>query len=324
MISTLRSHFAGTAAAVDSGAQDVRAGLRLLGERGLLDSDLRGSVELVRELAGGCLATAFAVWSQSMVLGYVAGSPELVAELRTGRVTGATALAPAIADLAGRAPVPVMATEDGPGWRLRGPIHWVSNLFDDAVVVTPARTAAGDRLVAAFRLDAAGVERTAPADLLALNGTGTGGLELDAVRVEAVLSRDLGSFLTACRPAMLLMQSALAVGLAEAALAAAAPGLTGVNATLAGDHSALDRRHAEVAARLGALAAGQEQPTRPGLARLRLDAMGLAAAAVRLETVVAGGRGYRAASETSRRVREAAFLPVQAPTEGQLRADAAA
>jgi hypothetical protein len=32
-----------------------------------------------------------------------------------------------------------------------------------------------------------------------------------------------------------------------------------------------------------------------------------------------GGRGYAMSSPTARRAREAAFLPVQSPTEGHLR-----
>ncbi|HEY0487306.1 MAG TPA: acyl-CoA dehydrogenase [Mycobacteriales bacterium] len=321
----LRTHFAGRAAAVDGGGEDVRSGLRLLGERGLLDGGLAARVDLVRTVAGGCLATAFAIWSQAMVLEYVALAPSPhgvpAGALRTGRVTGATALAPALADLAGRAEVPVVARRDGDGWRLDGPIRWASNLFDDAVVVTPARTEDGGRLVGAFRLGAAGVERTAAADLLALGGTGTGGLELHGVTVDAVLGRDLRAFVSACRPAMLLMQSALAVGLAEAAIAAAADRLTGVNASLAADHGGLADRLDATRTRLDAHAVDPAGVAPPSLAALRLDAMRLAADAVRLESVVAGGGGYRAASPTSRRVREAAFLPVQAPTEGHLRAE---
>ena len=41
--------------------------------------------------------------------------------------------------------------------------------------------------------------------------------------------------------------------------------------------------------------------------------------ATRIEATVRGGTGYLAASAVSRRLREAAFLPIQAPTEGQLR-----
>jgi hypothetical protein len=38
---------------------------------------------------------------------------------------------------------------------------------------------------------------------------------------------------------------------------------------------------------------------------------------------VTGGAGYLAGSDTARRVREAAFLPVQAPTVPQLRREVA-
>ena len=55
------------------------------------------------------------------------------------------------------------------------------------------------------------------------------------------------------------------------------------------------------------------------LVRLRLDCARLATATTALEAKVVGGRGYVTTSPTARRLREAAFLPIQAPTEGQLR-----
>jgi hypothetical protein len=50
----------------------------------------------------------------------------------------------------------------------------------------------------------------------------------------------------------------------------------------------------------------------------RLAAARLAGAAARLEFVVHGGRAYRVGDPSNRRFREAAFVPVQAPTEAQL------
>jgi alkylation response protein AidB-like acyl-CoA dehydrogenase len=333
-MSEVRRRIAATAAAVDAGTRDTRATLAWLGGRGLLGQataapggPLTGPVALVRDVAAGSLATAFSVWSQTMVLEYLRCCPspaatELVPALRAGELAGATALAPAIADLAGEQPLPVQAERDGDGWRLTGRLSWASNLFDDAVVVAPARTTDGGRLVALFPLGAAQPVPAPP--LLALNGTGTGAVELRGVPVaaDAVLSTDLGGFLALCVPAMLLLQTALAVGLADAALPAAAGNLTGPNRTLVADHQELTERHAEVATRLAALAATPDGATRAGLARLRLDAMHVAADAVRLESAAALGSGFRADSPTSRRVREAAFLPVQAPTEGQLRVQA--
>ncbi|MGO2608462.1 MAG: hypothetical protein ACTIMA_07630, partial [Brachybacterium tyrofermentans] len=51
----------------------------------------------------------------------------------------------------------------------------------------------------------------------------------------------------------------------------------------------------------------------------RLESALLAGRATRLEQKVVGGRGYALGSDTSRRAREAAFLPVQSPTETHLR-----
>jgi alkylation response protein AidB-like acyl-CoA dehydrogenase len=55
------------------------------------------------------------------------------------------------------------------------------------------------------------------------------------------------------------------------------------------------------------------------LVQLRLDCARLATASTALEAKVVGGRAYVTTNPTARRLREAAFLPIQAPTEGQLR-----
>jgi alkylation response protein AidB-like acyl-CoA dehydrogenase len=327
------------AADLDTGRGDVRAVLRRLGEAGSFGipgadpvDELLPSVRVVRELATASLAAAFSAWSQRMVIEYLRCCPppesesDLVRALRTGEVTGATALAPAISDLAGRAELPVVAVPDGDGWRLAGRIGWASNLFDDAVVVTPARTRDEGRLVVLFRRTAPGVTPTPLHDLLGLNGTGTGALELDGVRVGSgqVLSDDLPDFMAVCRPAMLLQQSALAVGLADAALDHAGRQLTSVTAVVRAEHEELAGRRDEIAIRMEDQAGSRVGSSPRDLARLRLDAMDVAARAVRLESAVSGGSGYLAGSDTARRVREAAFLPVQAPTEVQLRSVVAA
>jgi alkylation response protein AidB-like acyl-CoA dehydrogenase len=319
---------------LDTGRADVRTALLRLGDAGAFgtaDDDpteaLLASVRMVRRLASMSLATAFAAWSQRMVLEYLRVHPQpgeaLAAALRTGTPTGASALAPAVADLAGTGTLPVTAVRDGDGWRLSGTVAWASNLFDDAVVVTPARTADEGRVVVLFRRTDAGVTPTAPYDLLGLGGTGTGGLDLDGVVVgpEQVLSDDLASFMAVCRPAMLLLQTALALGVADAALAAAGRHLPAV---LRPDADALAERRDDVARRLEDLA-GDRVGVHPGdLARLRLAALDVVAEAVRLDSAVAGGAGYLAGSDTARRVREVAFLPVQAPSYAQLRREAAA
>jgi len=110
------------------------------------------------------------------------------------------------------------------------------------------------------------------------------------------------------------------LGLAARALSEARAALRGQNEVFRADLDALDAR-----------AAGLARAMRPrlrdrgtsaeirDLVQMRLDSAQLATAAVALEAKVAGGRGYVTTSPTARRLREAAFLPVQAPTEGQLR-----
>ena len=56
------------------------------------------------------------------------------------------------------------------------------------------------------------------------------------------------------------------------------------------------------------------QPMR-SFVQTRYDLAQLAGAATRLELTVRGGRAYRIDDPAGRRFREAAFLPVQAPTE---------
>lgn len=327
----VHDHVAATAAEVDAGVRDVRDGLRWLGARGLLrphpdrGERVGDAVRLIRALASASLADAFAVWSQTMVIEYLRCCPPaqelavVLEELTAGTVPGATALAPALADLSGGPAVPVLATPVPDGWALTGPVPWASNLFDGAAVVLPARTPDGGRLVALLRLGDPGVAVRPPTPLLALNATGTSRVDLAgaAVPAGAVLSRDLGSFLGLCRPTMLLTQAALAVGVADAALASAAEALS---APVAAEHAALVTRRDDVAAELAELAAGRGAPG--GVPDARLAGLELVARAVELEGLVRGGSGYAAASPTSRRRREAAFLPLQAPTALQLRAAA--
>jgi alkylation response protein AidB-like acyl-CoA dehydrogenase len=133
-----------------------------------------------------------------------------------------------------------------------------------------------------------------------------------------VLTDRFLDFLADVRPAFLLLQTAICRGLTDAALAAAEPKHVGTGTTFRSDHAALSARRDDLAAehveRLE-----RESPADADLIRLRLEASELAVAATRHEAAVTGGAGYLAASATARRLREAAFLPIQSPTEAQLR-----
>src|SRR3954462_633777 len=121
------------AADLDAGRADVRPVLRRLGEAGAFDpagpdptDALLPSVRVVRELATASLAAAFSGWSHRMGPAHLRcfrpPEPEagLLPALQSAQVTGSTAVAPAISDLAGRGELPVVAVPDDDGWRGAG------------------------------------------------------------------------------------------------------------------------------------------------------------------------------------------------------------
>jgi alkylation response protein AidB-like acyl-CoA dehydrogenase len=333
-LAAVRDRFRDGAARVDSGARDVREGIAWLGGQDLIapaGGGLPHAVTVVEQVAGECMSSAFSLWAHRMVWEYLdrgaVEAPGLSQELAAGRRVGSTAMAPALRDVAGLEPVPVLARRGAGGLVLSGPIRWASNLFEDAVVVLPVRVGEGsERAVVRITMSDPGVGSPARPELLALNGTASGSLRLRDVVVpaEAVLSADLPGFVRRIRPAFLLLQSAFCAGLAlrsvgEALRATAGPDQNGPAGALAGDVAVAASRVESVRERLHAASADPDRADPTELLRLRLDAAAAASEATRLEATVRGGAGYVATSDVSRRLRESAFLPIQAPTEGQLR-----
>ena len=85
------------------------------------------------------------------------------------------------------------------------------------------------------------------------------------------------------------------------------------------DHASLTTTLRALTDRLEAVAADPSAATVREVVGIRLAAAHLTGDATALERRLAGGRGFALRSATSRRVREAEFLPVQSPTEGHLR-----
>ncbi|MCL6648731.1 MAG: acyl-CoA/acyl-ACP dehydrogenase [Chloroflexi bacterium] len=333
----LEAYFEPRAAAIDAGQLDLREGLRWLNEGVLAaaageagpNHDLTLVCRTIATVAWSDLATAFSLWCHRMVLEYLAqalaGSSlcELVLPrlLRT-EVVGSTALASGMSHAVLGTPLPVQATRATDQVCLTGTVPWASNLFTpDFVLVLAAATSAGP-IIVTVPGEHAGVAVAPPARLLALDGTRSSSIRLTDVVLPAdwVLTDDFTEFIRRVRPVFLLLQSSFALGLAARALAEAAPGVHGANAVLQPDLAALEATaHLLVATLLAAARQRGQSCPLPELVRLRYESACLAVQAVALEAKTQGGRGYLASSATARRLREAAFLPIQSPTEGQLR-----
>jgi alkylation response protein AidB-like acyl-CoA dehydrogenase len=322
---------------LDCGEGHAREVLEMLADDGALDlgapfnrdADLAAMADVISELSSRCMSSAFTTWAHRMTIEYLAAAGTPYAEsvlptLRSGQTPGITGMASAFRELAGCGSLEITATPDGDGYLLNGPIRWASNLYDDALLVTGVRTEQGDRLIVALPLSTPGIKIGSPFSLLALGSTASSFLSLTDVRIghENVLSRDIEAFLTSVRPTFMVLQTAMCAGLARTCISQARQSLVGVNAVFATEVESMAGKLALVSSATTKTAhsvAGLVPPTRAELLALRLAGAEVATGAAVLEAKTAGGKGYASSSGASRRFREASFIPVQSPSEAQLR-----
>lgn len=324
----VRARAAERARATDEADTTPFETLRELGQRGLLDlglggGDLRGQAAVVFDLAAECTATAFSLWGHRSCLEYLGavGAP-VASELRTGEVPLCSAMAPAFKAAAGIGEIPVTLTRRGDHLVLDGTVPWASNLYPDAVVILPVVREDGRPAIVRTRVALPGVSVRPLENLMALNATASGILRLEGVEIDAeqdVLTEDVPGFLATVRGPFLLLQTSFCLGLSAAALTSARENLGGVGEMFRDQLDAAVAEQQRLRADLVRLAREPRAAAPRELLQLRLDAALLTGEATRLEAKIVGGRGYALSSPTARRAREAAFLPVQSPTEGHLR-----
>jgi alkylation response protein AidB-like acyl-CoA dehydrogenase len=277
------------------------------------------------------MSVAFTLWCHRMVMEYLRCAPAS-SGLRTAvlprvartEMLGSTALAAAMAHSVAGTPLPITWRREGAALELDGRVSWASNLFPPAFVMVTAAAHIHDGrvLIAALPGDAEGLAIDPYPRLLALQATGSSSVVLRNVRLaeDRVIPVDFSTFVARVRPTFLLLQSSFCLGLAARALGEARGALRGQNEVFRADLDTLDARAAGLAQTIRPRLSDRGTGARTrDLVQIRLDSAQLATATVALEAKVTGGRGYVTTSPTARRLREAAFLPVQAPTEGQLR-----
>jgi alkylation response protein AidB-like acyl-CoA dehydrogenase len=330
-------HIASSATALDQGERNTRDNVGLLARNGLLEFGAPGNhdhrlptmASVLAEVAGHCLSTAFSVWAHRMTLEYLTAAATpwslgAAAGLTDSGALGVTGMASAFKDAAGCGSIDLVATPAEGGYRLAGALRWASNLYSDSVMVTAAQTESGEKIVVALPLAADGITIGSHFELLALGSTASSSVTLADVFVgdEQILSRQTESFLNLVRPTFLVLQSAMCVGLARRCLDEVEPSLGGINSAFVAEFDSLTSELADVDVQVGSVAAAvgsTATAAKRDLLTLRLAAADLVSAAAALEIRTAGGKGYARRTDASRRFREAAFIPVQSPSEAQLR-----
>ncbi|OBH25078.1 acyl-CoA dehydrogenase [Mycobacterium sp. E342] len=338
LLEDIRAH----AGALDRGEHQARRSFTALGAAGLLgvgapgnaDGGLPDMAEVIRSISGECMSTGFSLWAHRMAVEYLltAATPFSAAAARpllAGTTLGVTGMASAFKEAAGCGSLELTAAPVDGGYSVSGSIRWASNLYPDSTMVTAVRTVAGERLIVALPLNTPGVAVGDHFDLLAMGSTASSYLKLADAYVPSgqVLATDFDGFLQAVRPTFLVLQSAMCLGLTRTAVEQARNGLSGVNSVFSAQVDQVEEKLVDAEAAVADLAAavgGDEAPTKRELLSLRLVAAELASASADLEVRTAGGKGYASRTSASRRYREAAFIPVQSPSEGQLRWELAA
>ena len=343
MPDTLLSAVAADAAALDFGHQTTRGYLTDLAAAGLVDlgadpdhGSLLEQAAVIETLAEKSFSTAFSLWCHRMCIAYLGDAKEgytgkLLTKLRAGELIGSSAMASGFQYAAGLGDLSLRVHRDTSGTlRLTGHLGWASNLFDDAVIFAPAYGPSGftDPVVVAFPVRADGVEVGPELELLALRGTVSTSVTVTdvALQKEQILTTDLAAFLRLARPLLSVLQASFCVGLASESYRHVRRQLTGVKHTFTTELEPLADRLVQVKHQLTELVSMIDTGQPPAIQRLiaaRLEAGVLATELTRLETITAGSRGFVTASDVNRRYREATFIPLQAPTEAQLRTELA-
>ncbi|MDR7330665.1 acyl-CoA dehydrogenase family protein [Corynebacterium guangdongense] len=318
------------AKAVDKNEKSAAYVLELLRDADLTGKDVKTSVNVIRELSREDLSVGFTTWATFSTYTFLVSAGTAYGDAQASKLVeearpGVTGMAGSFKELAGAGEIDLTSEKVEGGYRINGKLGWASNLYDNAIVVTGAKDAEGNKIIFSFEAGHEGVGFGRPFGLLGLNATQSSWATFDDVFIPQaqVLTENFREYMLSVRSAFVLGQIAECLGVAEAANAAAESKLTGIKETFRADHAKSLELTADVARRWEALvekvASGEQLTDVIELLELRLDASDAAVTAANIEVRVAGGAGYASSSSTSRRYREASFIPVQSPSEAQLR-----
>ncbi|MBL1177215.1 acyl-CoA dehydrogenase family protein [Pantanalinema sp. GBBB05] len=328
----LNDGFAGSSV-YESLAQIAQAGWLRLGipkAYGGAGGSLLDVVEAISAVSEECLTSGFVFCCQRAFIEYLVVSDnqwlqaEILPQVLQAELSGATALSNAMKHLVGIEPLRLSAHLEPDRVTLNGFLPWASNLRPQqfAVAVT-AQTRTGQSLVVAVPSQAIGLQRGEDLQLFGLQASWTSTLRLEQVQLATnwIISEDAPTFLAKIRPALLLMQSGLALGMARRSLQETLQSIDGNN------EPALITRLRSTAMTLAKLESQLWQfatscqfslAQNRQLIELRIALTRLAMELVTLELEAKGGMAYLRPSGTARRLREVTFLPILTPSLVQL------
>ncbi|MBT2695752.1 acyl-CoA dehydrogenase family protein [Bacillus sp. ISL-55] len=315
---------------IDAEAYYAEEFLKSIGKAGLLNSkagvDYSTEVRVVEEVSKVCMTTAFNLWCHLASLTYIRNSDnsylkeEILPQLESGQVLGGTGLSNPMKYYAGLEALHLKAAKTNKGYTVNGQLPSVSNLGKDHWFGIIAEVSPDQRMMAVVPCNAEGLILKAKLEYLGVNGSATYSCAFDEVTIPEkwIVSHDVDSFIVKIRPAFVLYQIPLGLGVTEASIRSIRQVCNkqgGCNDFLPIQPAELEKELEQTRTEVYKLADGQELLQQwKHLLQLRLRTAYLTAKAAHGSMLHQGGAGYLKYSAPSRRLRESYFLLNLTPT----------
>lgn len=277
------------------------------------------------------MASAFAAWCHRMVIEYIYQSEpsnknlkQLLSDLKRCSIFGSTAMGPATANFLTGTEIPIEVEKENDDFIANGIIRWASNLTGKFVIVTAAKEISSDTTyIVTIPGNSEELQINNFTKLLGLDQTFSTSMNISNLKIQNddIVTQDFPYFMHSIIVPFLILQSSFCKGLAARSLHESLNMISGPKIVfedeLQKNIMEFNQLSEELEIEISNELASDEEIRR--LLRVRLNFAILASSCVNLEYKLCGGAAYSISSPVSRRLREAAFLPIQAPTEVQLR-----
>ena len=316
---------------IDAEAYYAENYLRKLGEAGFLSSENKSKKDtimdemyLVEETAKVCMTTAFCLWCHLAALTYVRNTKneklknELLPALESGEILAGTGLSNPMKFYAGLEKLHLSAKKVEGGYLVSGVLPSVSNLGKGHSFGFVAGLNDTEQIMGIVSCDVEGLQLKEKVDYLAINGSATYACSFKDVFIpnENILSEDAGAFIEVIRPAFLLYQIPLGLGVTQASIESiekVCQRQNGCNQYLKNRPEDLRQEEEKIQVKIQSLFDQEHVPFKE-IAAIRLQSAYLTLEAVQASMLHNGSAGYLQNCAPSRRLREAYFFANLTPT----------
>lgn len=315
---------------IDAEAYYAEEFLKSIGKAGFLNSDtgvdFTTEVRVVEEVSKVCMTTGFNLWCHLASLTYIRNSEnrylkdEILPLLEKGQLLGGTGLSNPMKYYAGLETLHLKAAKTNEGYRVNGQLPSVSNLGMDHWFGIIAEVGTDQRMMAVVPCNAEGLTLKAKLEYLGVNGSATYSCAFNDVKIPEkwIVSHDVDTFIEKIRPAFVLYQIPLGLGVTEASIASirqVCKKQGGCNDYLSIQPDELEKELEQIRTETYKLAGGEAILQQwKNLLQLRLRTAYLTSKAAHGSMLHQGGAGYLKYSAPSRRLRESYFLVNLTPT----------